>query len=329
MLLYQLSYRPKAGGTRTPVRHMKGVNRNTPARNRCDRSAAASGGAGEFRAPANHDPSRCRGGKTRVVNAFVNPHSTPEHRRVAEQHEILRVLVGSSVHGTAIDEQNDRDEMGICIEPAEYVCGLRTFEQYVHRTQPEGVRSGPGDVDLTIYGLRKWMRLATQGNPTVLLPLFVANDDIIVRSDLGDELRALAPAILSRQAGDRFKGYLQAQRDRLLGVRGGAHTNRPELVDVYGFDTKYAMHMVRLGVQGVELLETGRITLPIPEPWRTWLRELRVGGHTRQEALDVANEMEARLDALLATSPLPPLPDLAAVDAWLVSAHQRAWSGAS
>ncbi|MEQ1701247.1 MAG: nucleotidyltransferase domain-containing protein [Ilumatobacteraceae bacterium] len=261
------------------------------------------------------------------MNAFVNPHSTPEHRRVAEQHEILRVLVGSSVHGTAIEDQNDRDEMGICIEPAEYVCGLRTFEQYVHRTQPEGVRSGPGDVDLTIYGLRKWMRLATHGNPTVLLPLFVADNDVIVRTALGDELRALAPAILSRQAGERFKGYLQAQRDRLLGVRGGAHTNRPELVEVYGFDTKYAMHMVRLGVQGVELMETGRITLPMPEPWPTWLRELRVGGHTREEALEVAAEMEARLDGLLSTSVLPPQPDLAAIDAWLVSAHQRAWAG--
>lgn len=327
MLLYQLSYRPKAGGTRTPDRHMKGENRTTPARNDADRSARVSITAGEFRAVTIRGERARRGGKTRSVNVFVNPHSTPEHRRVAEQHEILRVLVGSSVHGTAIDEQNDRDEMGICIEPAEYVCGLRTFEQYVHRTQPEGVRSGPGDVDLTIYGLRKWMRLATQGNPTVLLPLFVADEDIIVRTELGDELRSLAPAILSRQAGERFKGYLQAQRDRLLGVRGGAHTNRPELVEVYGFDTKYAMHMVRLGVQGVELLETGRITLPMPEPWRAWLRDLRVGGHTRAEALEAADELEARLDSLLSTSLLPPRPDLAAVNAWLVSAHQRSWAG--
>ena len=36
------------------------------------------------------------------------------------------------------------------------------------RTQPEGVRSGPGDLDLIVYSLRKWMRLALTGNPTVL-----------------------------------------------------------------------------------------------------------------------------------------------------------------
>jgi uncharacterized protein len=176
------------------------------------------------------------------MDEFDNPHSTDEHRRVAEQGEILRVLVGSGVHGTAVDGQDDRDEMGICLEPAEYVCGLRSFEQYIFRTQPEGVRSGAGDVDLTIYSARRWMRLAAHGNPTVLLPLFVADKNIIVRTEFGDEMRLLAPSLLSLKAGERFWGYLQSQRKRLLVIRGGKHTNRPELIDMYGFDTKYAMH---------------------------------------------------------------------------------------
>jgi uncharacterized protein len=256
----------------------------------------------------------------------VNPHSSDEFRRVAEQAMILRVLVGSGVHGTAVDGQDDRDEMGICVEPPEYVVGLRRFEQYIFRTQPEGARSGPGDLDLTVYSLRKWVRLATQGNPTILLPLFVPAEDTYEITKLGEELRANAPLFLSRRAGERFLGYLGSQRDRMLGVRGGRHTNRPELVDLYGFDTKYAMHMVRLGVQGVELLETGRITLPVPEPWLTWLRELRQGRHTRDEALDATAELERRLIRLLGTSPLPPEPDLDAVDEWLVDAHARAWA---
>ncbi len=63
---------------------------------------------------------------------------------IAEQGTILRVLVGSGVHGTAIDGQDDRDEMGICIEPPDHVIGLLRFEQYVVRTQPDGVSSGRG-----------------------------------------------------------------------------------------------------------------------------------------------------------------------------------------
>ncbi|MFC3998682.1 DNA polymerase beta superfamily protein [Nocardiopsis sediminis] len=252
-------------------------------------------------------------------------HSGPEHAAIAEGGTILRCQVGSGVHGITVAGQDDRDEMGICVEPPEYVIGLRTFEQYIFRSQPEGVRSGPGDLDLTVYSLRKWLRLALYGNPTVLLPLFVPEEEIVAVTPLGRELRAASEHILSRHAGHRFLGYLRAQRDSMLGRRGGRHTNRPELIEVHGFDVKFAYHMVRLGVQGVEMLETGRITLPMPDPWATWLRELRRGEHTKEEALAAAAEMEERLTDLVRTSTLPELPDTAWADRWLVDAYTRAW----
>jgi hypothetical protein len=87
------------------------------------------------------------------------------------------------------------------------------------------------------------------------------------------------------------------------------------------------MHMVRLGVQGVELLETGKITLPVPEPWLTWLRELRQGQHTKDEALAAADELEAKLTKLLTSSPLPQQPDYERANAWLIESYQRAWAG--
>ncbi len=254
-------------------------------------------------------------------------HSSTEFREIAERGTILRCQVGSGVHGTAIDGQDDRDEMGVCAEPPEYVVGLRQFEQYIYRTQPEGVRSGPGDLDLTVYSLRKWMRLALAGNPTMLLPLFVPEQEIVQVTAAGRELRAASDMVVSRQAGHRFLGYLRAQRDNMLGLRGGRHTNRPELVEKHGFDTKFAMHMVRLGVQGVELLETGRITLPIPEPWLAWLRDLRMGRHSRDDALAAATELEARLEDLTGSADLPERPDTARADGWLVDVHQRAWTG--
>lgn len=253
-------------------------------------------------------------------------HSDPAFAEIAERGTILLTQVGSGVHGTAIEGQDDRDEMGICVEPPEYVIGLRAFEQYIHRTQPEGHRSGPGDLDLLVYSLRKWMRLALRGNPTVLLPLFVPDDEVVRVTAAGQELREHPELVVSREAGHRFLGYLRAQRDQLTGVRGRRSTNRPELIDKYGFDTKFAMHMVRLGVQGVELLETGRITLPIPEPWLTWLRELRQGGHTRDEALEAAADLEARLEKLLTSSPLPERSDADRANAWLVRVHQEFWA---
>ncbi|RSM67518.1 nucleotidyltransferase [Kibdelosporangium aridum] len=250
-------------------------------------------------------------------------HSSPQFAAIAARSTILRVQVGSGVHGTAIQGQDDRDEMGICVEPPEYVIGLERFEQYIFRTQPEGHRSGPGDLDLIVYSLRKWVRLALQGNPTVLLPLFVPENEIVEIDELGRELRAKPEIVLSRQAGMRFIGYLRSQRAGMLGVK--RHTNRPELIEKYGFDAKYAMHMVRLGVQGVELLETGKITLPIPEPWLTWLRDLRQGKHTKDEALAAADELEAKLEKLITSSPLPERPDRDLANAWLQQAYQRVW----
>ena len=259
---------------------------------------------------------------------ILNPHSDPAFARLAEAGTILRCQVGSGLHGTAIDGQDDRDEMGLCIEPPEYVVGLERFEQYIFRTQPEGVRSGPGDLDLIIYSMRKWMRLALEGNPTVLLPLFVPEEEIVRITDLGRDLRSRPELIVSRVAGQRFLGYLRSQRDSLLGLRAGRHTNRPELEALHGFDTKFAMHMVRLGVQGVELLETGRITIPIPQPWLGWLRDLRMGNHTKQEALDAAGDLERRLEELCETSPLQASPPRDAANAWLVRAYREHWEGA-
>ena len=55
---------------------------------------------------------------------FRHPHASEEARVIAETGMLLRVQVGSGVHGTSITGQDDRDEMGICLEPARFVTGL-------------------------------------------------------------------------------------------------------------------------------------------------------------------------------------------------------------
>jgi uncharacterized protein len=213
---------------------------------------------------------------------------------------ILRATVGSTVHGLHHGGQDDRDELAVFVEPPEYRLGLKLIraqgrklhplEHWVDRTQPEGVRSGPGDLDLVAYNLRKYVRLALKGHPTVLLVLFVPAELTLVETELGRELRELSPAILSKRAGRGYLGNVHGQREQLVGTRGGKRVNRPELIEAHGFDTKYAMHALRLGYQGLELLETGRLTLPLRE-----LERSRV------------------------------MADRRAVDGFLVDAYRRAW----
>jgi hypothetical protein len=260
-------------------------------------------------------------------------HTEYGDRKAALAGEILRTVVGSGVHGIAIEGTDDHDEMGVFVEPPEHVVGLHpAAEHYVFRSQPEGARSGPGDTDLVIYSLRKYLRLATKGNPTALLPLYAPTEAVLVRHPLGEELRQLAPCVLSRRAVERFLGYLDSQRDRLLGHgRRSEMPNRPELVARYGYDVKYASHALRLAYQGLELVRDGRLTLPMPEPQRE--RVLRVKRGDAGQLDDVLREIaevRAEVRRLLDTgrTPLPPEPDLAAVSDWSVNAHRRHWAWA-
>jgi len=108
---------------------------------------------------------------------------------LARAGEILRTVVGGG-HGIAIAGTDDHDEMGVFIEPAECVVGLRgPADHFVYRTQPEGARSGPGDTDLVMYSLRRYLRLATMGNPTVLLPLYAPAEAIMICHPLGEQLQ--------------------------------------------------------------------------------------------------------------------------------------------
>ncbi len=250
-----------------------------------------------------------------------------EHATIAERGCIIRAVVGSTLHGLVRGGTDDRDEMGVCVEPRQYVLGLRYFEHWVHRSQPEGRQSGPGDLDLVVYSLRKYCRLALKGSPTVLLLLFAPPEALLIQTPIGDRLQALAPAFVSRRTGRAFLGYLTAQRRRLL---ESAHAPRKrEMSEEHHYDTKYALHALRLGHQGVELLETGRITLPVPEPVRSSLLEVRHGTVPLELIVSELEGIRGRLEGLLETSVLPPEPDDEAVNRFLVEAHEDAWSDPS
>jgi predicted nucleotidyltransferase len=255
---------------------------------------------------------------------------------IARRGLILRATVGSTAHGLHLAGTDDRDEMGVCIEPPEYVLGLHRFEHWVHRTAEDRARargqqvgaghsprSEAGDLDLVVYSLRKYARLAAAGNPTVLILLFA--EPLFVAA-IGRRLQANADMFASRQAGQRYQGYLRAQREKLLGQRGQMRVTRQDLIDQHGFDTKFAMHALRLGYQGVEYLQTGRLTLPMAEPARSHCFAVRQGRYRLPEVVKAIEEQERALALAIAASPLPEQPVQERIDRFLVSAYVDAWS---
>lgn len=251
-------------------------------------------------------------------------------KEMAEDTTILRVPAGSTIHGLNLPGKDDQDEIGVCVESLDRAMGFSQFEQYIYRTAAEregkhDAPSQPGDLDLTIYSLRKFLRLAMQGNPQLVQCLFVPSN-LAVRIDArGAQLQELAPHIISREAGARYLGYLESQRQRLLGERGQKKVNRPELEEKYGFDTKYAMHIIRLGFQGVELMSTGKLSLPMAEPERSWTFAARKGEVPLQDILTKTGELEQTIKDLISDGPLPAHPNREVVQEWMLRMYLHNW----
>lgn len=252
--------------------------------------------------------------------------------------EIWRVEVGSTVHGINVEAQDDTDQMGVCIEPPEYVCGLKGFEQHIWRTawdrMPDGqggIRadqppSEPGDLDLVIYSLKKWCRMALTGNPTAMMILY--SPKVIIDTPIGRRLRDLAPAFASKAVCFAFLQYMHDQRERLEGKRGQKNVTRADLIQKYGYDTKYASHILRLGIQGEEFCNHGRLILPMEPCHREFLVAVRTGQVRLEEVIAQATMREGRLRGKLLHNhtDLPDTPDVDAVNSFLVKAYRDGWS---
>lgn len=169
--------------------------------------------------------------------------------------------------------------------------------------------------------------MALNGNPTILLPLFAPAEFTRFINSTGQELRDLTPHLLSRRVGSSFLGYLDQQLKRLTGKSGQKRCTRPELIERHGFDTKYAGHVIRLGLQGVELLSTGKLTLPMPEPDRQLVRAVRRGKASIQEVERWGNELIEKLKREKENSPPPEAPNSSLAEEWMMDTYLRHWKG--
>ena len=229
---------------------------------------------------------------------------------------------GSRAHGTA-NEDSDRDFHGIRVEPRQFITGLSSFDHVRHSTAVQGQPSGPDDIDTTVYGLRKWALLAADGNPNVhMLPNLPEH---IVRTDIGQMLLDGYPLFVTRRVIPKFHGYLGSQRHALLGERG-PRVHRPELVARHSFDTKFAYHMVKVGLQGVELVRDGHMTIPFTGETRQVLLDIRAGKYALDDVLDMAADIDDELTREGAKADIPDDPDWDAINRLLNNLYEASWA---
>jgi uncharacterized protein len=111
---------------------------------------------------------------------------------------------GSHAYGTNI-ATSDEDFRGVAIAPREYYLGgLHRFDQAECK-----------EPDLTVFDLRKFVGLASQGNPNVLEILFTDPSDHLVMTAAGERLIAGRDLFLSRRLKHTFSGYAHSQLKRI------------------------------------------------------------------------------------------------------------------
>lgn len=208
---------------------------------------------------------------------------------------------GSRAYGTNTPA-SDRDIIQVVIEPPLYVTGLEKFEPKHSSTAEQGQRSHAGDTDVVQYGLKHYAALAVEGNPQVMATLWM--DDLMESSHYFDLLKENREMTVSKQAGRKYLGYMVSQKMRITGEKNRS-TNRPELVEVHGWDTKFGSHAVRLGFQGLELMRTGQIKLPMEGLALQTCRDIRAGEVSKEQGLDIIEQLQSQLEGAIEASSLP------------------------
>ena len=243
---------------------------------------------------------------------------------------------GSHLYGTN-HKDSDIDIRGVFIPNKEYLIGMKNIEQ-VERKDP----------DIVMYSLEKFFKLALKSNPNIVEFFFVPPSEMFITSDIWQSIVASANLFLSKKARYTFAGYAFAQlkkikshrmwslypphhkptraehdtleqyKDALSKWKSYQNWNknrnpaRKKLEEAYGYDTKHAMHLVRLILEGEELLTKAKITLPSPNA--KLLRRIREGCWDYESLIENIGNIDAKFDEFYEQSVLPHKPSHKTVD---------------
>ena len=232
---------------------------------------------------------------------------------------------GSAAHGAKLENKSDFDLLGVYIPPMEEIVGIRGVdEHWVWSTAGDKVRNQANDIDMNMYSLRKWAKMAIAGNPSAIEFMFM--DNLAPKNAVWDHfVIPNIPVFLSSHAGLHFQKFCEHMLRTLKGEGQGKRGKREDLIAEFGYDTKAAMHLIRVLNEGIELMKTGKITLPRPE--KEHLIDIRKGkAGSLKDIEDIAQELFIRLEATRLASVLPPVIDLGRVSDIVTNAQETVWN---
>lgn len=234
-------------------------------------------------------------------------------------------MMGSVAYGVSSDT-SDNDIYGFCIPPKEMVFphlageikGFGTphkpFEQYQqHHLKEPDVRK---EYDISIYSIVKYFQLCMQNNPNMIDSLFTAPKMVLTGTNIANIVRDNRRVFLSKKAWHSFKGYAYSQMNKMRVKDPDPNSKRYDMVKKYGYDVKFAYHVVRLIDEVEQILEHGDIDLMRNSEQ---LKSIRRGEWKIEEIEEYFNNKQKDLESLYTTSKIPHKPQEAKIKELLLS----------
>ena len=237
----------------------------------------------------------------------------PGHVTEGVQYE---VIMGSFAYGVSSDT-SDIDLYGFCIPSKDMIFPhlrgeiegfgkqKQRFEQY---QQQHIIDSDKKEYDISVYSIVKYFHLVMGNNPNMIDSLFVPQRCIVFSTPIGGTVRENRRMFLHKGAWHTFKGYAYSQLSKM-------QTKNPEgkrkaEIEKYGYDPKYAYHLVRLLNEVEQILIEGDIDL---ERNREQLKSIRRGEWSIKSLKDYFDTKEKELESVYLKSSLPHSPDEKAI----------------
>ena len=261
--------------------------------------------------------------------------SPPKFLEFGVQYE---VVMGSIAYGVA-EEHSDMDIYGFAIPPKDWVfphlrgeipgfddCAPKFEQIQQHHMLDRTARAGKGlEYDLTIYSIVKYFRLLMENNPNIIDTLFVPRHCVLYSTKVGELVRERRKLFLHKGCWARFKGYAYAQIHKMR-TKKVPEGGRQKMIDEFGFDVKFAYHVVRLLNEVEQILIEEDLDLARN---KEQLKAIRRGEWTQQQVENYFADKEKRLEEVYLQSQLPALPDEAGIKKLLMECLEQHYGSIS
>jgi hypothetical protein len=228
-----------------------------------------------------------------------------EPTELVRRHTVLSVVVGWSASGlTNVDAgvtgSGGPPVRGVFVPPTEL------FWRFA---KPPATVDGPG-VGLRSWEVEAFCAAGLAADPAVLDVL--GSPLVRASTAVGVELRELTVAFLSQRAADAYRRATAADFARAAAAMAAGGTPR----------WRQVAEVIRLLIVGERLLRTGQLSVDLSEH-RDLLLAVRAGELPWPETSQWVESLRDRSAEAVLRSPLPALPNTAAVQHWLSSVRRR------